>query len=571
MIFRLFQLILLVLNLYSTQKIFSLHPMSLFSAGSLLVCLLLARYAKTAERKYRTAGGICGMLLALFTVLSHYGSFRYSSFGASVFYMLLFTLGLGYAFSIVMCFAYSRLASIRYSVPYTSPDPKRVFIFSFLFISLIWCFFFLSCYPGIFNPDSVWQLEQAMGDSPLSNHHPVVHTLLMRAVIKLGMALSGGNMTFAAALLTVIQMLFLSLCMSYSISVIYGTGIPAEWCAAAALFYAFVPFNIVFSYTNLKDTWFAGFFLLLLSVLIRKIHLSSSGMPLSRSDLILFAFSLLGIGLFRSNGFFTLIALSPFFIFLFRKDRSFVIALVACIIVCAVILGPVYNSLGVIAVDPVEYLSVPLQQISRVITDGGYISDSDYAMISKVIDPALIPSSYYNRISDNIKNLIRSSGDQEPLKNEKAAYFSLWLRLLKDNPFSYINAYVDLSNGFWYPEQTGVPYVTSMEPNPYRLESRSLLPEALTRFAHFWTYSNNQNSFLGIFFSCGLYIWIFLSLFIYSFTKKDKSFFAFLPSFFLWATILLTTPVWSDIRYIHALVVCLPLLFASVTAETNTY
>lgn len=566
MLFRLFQLVLLLLNLYSTQKVFSLHPMSLFSAGSLLVCLLLAEYAKNTEKRYRIAGGICGMLLALFTSLSHYGSFLFSSFGASVFYVLLFTLGLGYAYSIVITYAYSRLASLRQNNFISAVSTRTVFVSSFLFILIVWSFFFLSCYPGIFNPDSVWQLEQAMGDSPLSNHHPVVHTLLMRAIIRLGIVLSGGNMMIAAALLSVIQMLFVSLCMAYSIAAVYSIGVPAKWCVPIALFYALAPFNIIFSFTNLKDTWFAGFFLILLSVLLKRIHMEDSYMP-TRLDLILFSVSVLGIGLFRSNGFFTIIALSPFFVIFFKRNRSFLIALIACVIICAVILGPVYNSLGVIAVDPVEYLSVPLQQISRVIIDGGYISDSDYALISKVIDPALIPSSYYNRISDNIKNLIRSSGDQEPLKNEKMAYFSLWLRLLKDNPFSYINAYVDLSNGFWYPEQTGVPYVVSMEPNPYDLYSKSLLPESLSNLAHAWTYSNNQTSFLGLFFSCGLYIWVFLSLFIFSFTKKHRLYIAFLPSLLLWVTILLTTPVWSDIRYIHAIVVCIPILFASVVSE----
>ena len=569
MIFRLFQLILLLLNLYSTQKIFSLHPMSLFSAGSLLVCLLLAHHVRSLEKRYRVAGGVCGMLLALFTALSHYGSFRYSSFGASVFYVLLFTLGLGYAFSIVFCYAYSRLASLQPSRSERPLSDRNVFVISFIFILLIWSYFFLSCYPGIFNPDSLWQLEQAMGDSPLSNHHPVIHTLLIRAIMNLGLALFRGNMMAATALLSVTQMLFISFCMAFSIASVYSAGAPISWCTAISLFYAIVPFSIVFSYTNLKDTWFAGFFLLLLSVLIRRSFTKDTDAGLSKKDLLIFSVSMLGIGLFRSNGFFTIIALSPFFGLFFRKNRSFLIALLACVLICAVILGPVYDSLSVTAVDPVEYLSVPLQQISRVIVDGGYISDSDYAMISKVIDPALIPSSYYNRISDNIKNLIRSSGDQEPLKDEKAAYFSLWLRLLKDNPYSYINAYVDLSNGFWYPEQTGVPYVTSMEPNTYGLSSRSFLPQALTDFAHFWTYSNNQNSFLGLVFSCGMYIWIFLALFIFSFTKKNSLWLPFVPSLLLWITILLTTPVWSDIRYIYALVVCLPILFASVALKNK--
>lgn len=557
MIRILLHVIFVLLNLYSTQKLFGLHPMSLFSVGCIAFSLLLERKTLSASTSSKKAGLTIGIIFSLFTSFAHYGYFSFSSFGASVFYMILFTVGLSFSFSIISICVYDEMEK-AYSSNSRNPSGGKVFFSAWAVIFIVWLLFFLAYYPGIYSPDSLWQLEQAMGDSPLSNHHPVIHTLLMRFVLHLGKNLFSGSLQAATGLLSVIQMLFLSLCMAYSIKTISEVRRSSPLYMLFTLFFALVPFNIMFSFTHLKDTWFAGFFLVFCSILAKRL---SAYDHLSRVEYILFALSAIGAGLFRSNGLYAILFLLPFLFFTFKKDRLLSLVLVVCLIVCFIITGPVYKTLGVIAIDPVEYLSVPLQQISRVIVDGGKISDSDYSLLSEVINPSLIPSAYYSRISDNIKNLIRTSGNQEFISDNKASFLLLWLRLLKDNPGSYINAYVDLSNGFWYPEQTGIPFVTSMDPNAYGLSVTSLLPTAVTNVLRMWTYSNNQQSFLGPVFSCGGYVWAFLFLFIYSLSKKGKAYVTFLPSLFLWITLLLTTPVYCDIRYLYAIIVCLPLLF----------
>ena len=567
MIHFLLRVVFVILNLYSTNKIFGLHPMSIFTVGCVIVSLLLEKKALSAPRETKIAGTVIGILFAFFTVLAHYGNFKYSSFGASVFYVLLFASGLAYSLTMIVICAYDELNRSSFSPSWRSPS-KRVFFFAWIFLFVVWFVFFLAYYPGLYSPDSIWQLQQAMGDSDLSNHHPVIHTLLMRLILRLGMLLFNGSLRSATALLSVVQMLFLSVCMAFSVKTIYEISGSVRFCALATMAFALIPFNIMFSFTNLKDTWFAGFFLVFCSLLSKRI-LDKLGSPLTNIDNVLFAISAIGSGLFRSNGLYAILLLVPFLFFARKKDRQLVIILAACLLVCFIITGPVYKALGVTAIDPVEYLSVPLQQISRVIVDEGKISDSDYALLSQVINPALIPSTYYARISDNIKNLIRTSGNQDYISENKLSFLMLWLRLLKDNPISYINAYVDLTVGFWYPEQTGIPFVTYMDQNSYGLTISSVLPASVTKALHLWTYSNNQQSFLGAVFSCGGYVWAFLFLFACSLTKRDKSYIAFLPSLFLWFTLLLTTPVYSDIRYLYAVIVCLPVQFSSAVAQSN--
>ena len=118
-----------------------------------------------------------------------------------------------------------------------------------------------------------------------------------------------------------------------------------------------------------------------------------------------------GIGLFRSNGFYVLLAMLLVLLYPLWKRKSFLVLIAVAVLFCFLILGPVYRALEVTPVDTVEYLSVPLQQIGRVYADGGTVETDDEALIAKVVNPALIASTYYPRISDNMKNLIRSAGD----------------------------------------------------------------------------------------------------------------------------------------------------------------
>ncbi|MDO5138138.1 MAG: DUF6020 family protein, partial [Oscillospiraceae bacterium] len=396
MIRFLLHIVFALLNLYSTQKIFGLHPMSLFSVGCIIVCFLLEKKALSSSKQSKTAGTVIGIIFALLTVLAHYGNFTYSSFGASVFYVLLFAAGLVFSFSIISVCVYDELDKLSVSRNGSVPG-KTVLLASWAFIFLVFFVFFLAYYPGLYSPDSLWQLQQAMGDSPLSNHHPIIHTLLIRAVLNFGMMLFNGNLTSATALLSVVQMLFLSACMAYSVKTIYDIAGSIKLCAIVVLVFALVPFNIMFSFTHLKDTWFSGFFLVFCSQLAKRIF----GIPdisSSFSNKVLFALSAVGTGLFRSNGLYALLLLIPFLLFALKKDRTFTLILAVCLIICFVITGPVYKALGIASIDPVEYLSVPLQQVSRVIVDGGKLSDEDYAFISEVINPSLIPSAYYARI-----------------------------------------------------------------------------------------------------------------------------------------------------------------------------
>jgi hypothetical protein len=78
-------------------------------------------------------------------------------------------------------------------------------IISILLLSILWYFF----WPGKFTPDSLDQLKQAMGIEPLSNNHPLLMSLIMKASIVEGLFLY-----------PLFQILIISICTGLTCSLI---------------------------------------------------------------------------------------------------------------------------------------------------------------------------------------------------------------------------------------------------------------------------------------------------------------------------------------------------------------
>mgnify|MGYP003375997147 CR=1 FL=1 len=110
-------------------------------------------------------------------------------------------------------------------------------------------------------PDSLSQYSQAMGLTGYSNHHPVVHTLIIRFFLTLGNALFHDPYA-AIACYTGAQMLIMALLLLHCICILYRRGAGKRLCLLFLLFYALVPYNALFAVTMWKDVLFSGVMLL---------------------------------------------------------------------------------------------------------------------------------------------------------------------------------------------------------------------------------------------------------------------------------------------------------------------
>ena len=357
----------------------------------------------------------------------------------------------------------------------TSENSRKTFLVSGAAIVLIttgicllcWLPYYLYEYPGIMTADSLVQYEQIIGIRPYSNHHPMIHTLCIAFFYRIGFAISG-DPGFGIACYTAAQMIFMALCcgiVTCTVNDLWNENkkerglFKKQKLYAVSLitciFFALVPFNAVFSVTIWKDVPAAGITMLLLCRLCSMIGYNNfENRRRSFSFYELFSFIILCIlfSLFRSNAYFALWIGAPFIIYTFRsRIKQIVPALVAAIVIAGVIRGPVMSAAGIEQADFTESLSVPLQQVARVLVEDRQVDDKDIALIDTVIDRTYIHELYAADFADNIKELVRA-GHPEELEKKRLEFLGLWLRLLIKYPGDYINAWFDLDGGYIYPD-----------------------------------------------------------------------------------------------------------------------
>ena len=88
---------------------------------------------------------------------------------------------------------------------------------------------------------------------------------------------------------------------------------------------------------------------------------------------------------------------------------------------------PVLKMLHVTQPDMIESLSIPAQQISRVITDGGKLTKEERETLNQVVDIDLIHDTYDSGIADPIKNLVRNKNNQKFVIHNKMKLIKLYI------------------------------------------------------------------------------------------------------------------------------------------------
>jgi len=446
------------------------------------------------------------------------------------------------------------------------PRAGIVFLFSFVAISFVFYLWYLYDYPGCITNDSNWQLKQILGTSPLSNAHPLIHTLLVKVFFELGLLLHNGSQNGAVATYTVFQFLAMAAIFSYVVTVLYRMKVKKLAVLAVFLFFILVPYHGFYSVTIWKDTLFAGITLVLCAVLLQtQLSLEKSERLRIGEYLSLFVISLL-FCLLRGNAFYAYILFAPcLFFFAIKKDRTTALLPFAVLLAAVLIKGPLFTHLGIAPSDIMESLSIPTQHISRAITDGAELSDEQYSLLSEVIDVDSISTAYDPTLSDPIKILVWEKNNQDFIAENKFQFLKLWFDLGLDNPVSYFNAQIDQTLGYWYPplvnwviSEDSFMSSSGLETFPDRRLPESLCP----LFNYLRNYYPWSLSFLGIFCSLGTAFWAYIFLMGMCIINRRYSYLIiYLPVVFLVFSLFIATPVHAEFRYVYSLFTTLPLMF----------
>ena len=446
--------------------------------------------------------------------------------------------------------------AIRQSEP---TRPVRLFMLCFLIMAVLNLFILFTCvYPGEICSDSLNQIKQIIYGN-YSNHHPFYHTMLIRVFYQLGMSLFH-EINAAIAVYNVFQILFMALIFAFVIMTLAQSGAPKLLTVLFYLWFLLMPSHLTFSFTMWKDSVYGAVICLFVTSLFRCICRTGNHLLLNR--LLLFL-SGVGFGILRSNGLPALFLFFLIFLFVMRKKERMLKALIAGIILLSVICKyPVLKALSVEQPDTVESFSIPLQQIARVAFEDEYFSGKEREVIESIIPIQRMKEEYHPDISDYIKNLIRSEGDQAYMKTHQLRFLLNWVSVVNRHPILSLRAWADQTMGYWNP-CTGFRYWMKWNDGVVEeegLHQTSRLHKLNEWFHQYMTAFTGGNVILDLHYNLGLHLWILLLMVTTSIYQKRRDWILAVPVLALIATLLIATPMCYEFRYAYSLYTCLPLL-----------
>lgn len=449
---------------------------------------------------------------------------------------------------------------------------KLMFIYAgIVFLALLPLF--LINFPGTMTVDSFNQLSQARGLTPLHDHHPWVHTLIIKLFYNIGYSLSN-NVTVGIAAFILTQMLLVSLGLGFTAETLASLGSGRMGAVIVIAGFILFPYHAAFTITMWKDILFALGVLIITILLYKELV---AGIRPGVADSLLFVLSSLAVCLFRHNGFYAYILCALIFAFraivnrrssdayVGKNARTAILTLVS-ILICLIINGPVKSGLNVQNGDFGHELAIPLQQIARVVQLNGDISDEELEELARVNSIEYIVNNYEPGGADNMIQWL-VAGDSDYVKNNKGRFLKLYLSLGLKNPNAYIMAFIDQTKGYYttmMPEQTAyygiLPNGDNLDNYPiFGAGVRIKINEILSKL-------QDVLPVYAIFYSPGACLLILILMIgIEKVRGRRSMLLVFLPQLCLTLTVLIATPLVADLRYAYALMLSMPSLIVMVS------
>ena len=543
-----------------------------FSGNSVLwlciyfaLCTLFYRAAAVKDFRVRKYSAIMAVLFSLLYVVG-FSISRYDSLivitGSATALLKCFVAftGISLVFQALLSIFFEKIMNcdfddIQIKKRWIFDAGEKAFLWRCIIIFMCWLPYLIVYLPGFLPRDTVVQLAQAMGDIPLSDHHPVFMTALSGVFIRVGMLFGSANI--GMLLHSLFQMIVIAAAFSYVLRCMAKQTIHIYVRAITLLFFMLYPVHAFYSITMWKDTLFSVVFMLLT---LQTIHMVSRPDEFFKYKKNILALSLVCVALFltRNNGLYILLILLPVLLIFFWRYRKNLLTVIGIFTISFVLMQIINVSLNVQRGSVGEALSIPLQQIARIVKyHGDEIPTGDKALIGLILPYEQLPELYDPTISDPVKAIFNEAA----FRVDKATYISLWARLFTMYQASYIEAFLCQTHGYWYPDIDYFIVVREMRQNDYGIHYWRVVPAFV------------DNVFSGVFVcrvfpavsmlvSIGFAVWVTMIMASALMLKRRyKMLLAFIPVFLLWLTCI-ASPVSGMFRYIYGLFLILPLLIS---------
>lgn len=540
-----------------------LEPYNMLSI-LLFIIMYYGIYKTNLNHSYKKEFSIISLILGFLLVLGRIlYNLRYDPITSSLSELIsiksvIFLLGIS-----SLIYLFFSLVVIRMIKYVNNSDIKinNIFKLSFIIIFGVYLIYYLIYYPGILTGDSIDEINMILGNVPLNDHHTVFHIIFLAIPFKIT-SLFTNNINVCIGIITLVQIIIMSLILSFSINYLYKKNTPKPILIGLILYYALLPINGFYSITMWKDIIFS-LLIVLLTIECQKLIEKKNNITIKNSYTFIII-SILTI-LSRNNAIYMYVILFILTVIIFRKKLLTILLMFVIIFgTYFTIKGPVYNYFNIEKSSSSEYIAIPLQQIGRMAYKNIKFTKYEEKEINKLIPISRLKEVYNPEIVDPIK--FDDLYNKEVFEKNKGKYFTLWLNLCIKHPVVAVESYLTSTLGYWYP---GVEYwvtIDKIDTNDLGIKNVSIVPENIRN--RFSKITSTQVPLVGFTKCIGLCIWtIFLLGYIAIKRKRKEVLYSFIPVIGIWLTLLLATPVIAEFRYIYCAYLCLPIYIGLIYSK----
>lgn len=478
-------------------------------------------------------------------------------------YFVFFNVTLNVIYNFIISYNFKEF---KHKNSFVKTFEKHPFLFSLIILFICYVPYMIIYYPAVINYDAANQIKEVMGvhtrymdsvvlineDVFITNFNPVLHTLLLGGLFKLGYNL--GSVNFGLFLYSIIQVSFVIFTFSYAISFMYKQGIQTKYLLTSLLIFALIPVFPMYAMTTVKDVIFSCFILLLVIYIFKFIKYD-----VSKKDYLVFFIIIVFMMLFRNNGIYILLLVVPFMIIALKDKRIGLSIVLVLSILTYIGYNKTLTYFEITGTSVREALSIPFQQTARLVKyKDKIITSEDRKIIDVILDYDSLAERYDPNLSDDVKNKFNKYATSEDLTQ----YFMVWFKYLIKEPIIYIDATLNNIYGYFYPNTTQWyiynKYNTKLEEAgfDYHFNDLDLIREGLSAFGNAFP----RIPFLGLIVNIGFTTWLYLFMLCVCILNKNKKYiFTLMPGFVLLLTCV-AGPANTYFRYILPLTFTLPIL-----------
>lgn len=434
-------------------------------------------------------------------------------------------------------------------------------------ITVVWCPYFFIYFPGVGPYDFSCQLANFFGfpdlyynftssylqtGNYLNDHMPIATTIIAGLFAKIG--INHGNVTLGVGLYSFVQMILTSLVFA---TVLRKIGrIDRRVFYALMIFITINPFFPMWAISLAKNTLLAILtvcYMLLILDYVRSPEIQNNF--LWNIKTVLTSIMLIFV---VKYGFLITIVTSVFMLMVNIKNYKKILLIVIAPIL---LMNFGYKDLvipyfQITPGDPVEALSIPIQQVGRTVKyHSDNISKHDKRVINRVFIYNKIGKTYNPELADPIKFSIlrKKTVNRQDLKN----FLVIWLKLMPQNFKTYVTAYLHLIYGYidinydswnFYPGFDTNVSLSNLTNGKYTLQNSKSTLVARTHI----------NDFISKIFSIApfsllirpvVYVWVTIIAFMDIVRRKKYKFIVVLLPLIVQFGICLLSPVNGNPRY----------------------